>query len=69
MLKQILTQDQRDIIDMLKLLGVDTKTIILAMPMVEEPKRAKKVMLKLIELDDNVETMTAQKLLKIMATI
>lgn len=34
MLKQILTQDQRDIIDMLKSLGADTKTIISTMPMV-----------------------------------
>lgn len=66
---EILTQDQKDIIDMLKSLGTDIKTIISAMPMVEDSERAKKVILKLIELDNKGEKMTSQKLLKIMATI
>ena len=69
MSEQILTQDQKDIIDMLKSLGADMQTIISAMPMVKEPEKAKKVILKLIELDDKGETMTAKKMLKIMATI
>ena len=69
MSEEVLTQDQKDIIDMLKSLGADMQTIISAMPMVDEPERAKKVILKLIELDDKGEKMTSQKMLKIMATI
>lgn len=64
-----LTEYQLEILRLLKVLGVPKKEALLAMGSVEDNKRAEKVIDKLLEMEDNNETLTAQKLLKIMATV
>lgn len=69
MSRKIVTQHQKDLLDMLKSLGADEKMIMTARPMIEDKKRAEKIMLKLIELYDAGEIMTAGKVLEIMKTV
>lgn len=58
-----------EILRLLKVLGVSKEEALLAMASVENNQRAKKVVEKILEMEDNNEELTAQKLLKIMATI
>ena len=64
-----LTEYQMEIIRLLKALGVKSETIIPAMLTVQDNQKAEEVLRKIIELEDNNEELTAQKMLKIMATI
>lgn len=64
-----LTNYQMEILRLLKVLGVSKEEALLAMASVENNQRAKKVVEKILEMEDNNEELTAQKLLKIMATI
>ena len=58
-----------EILRLLKVLGVSKEEALLAMASVENNQRAEKVIEKILEMEDNNEELTAQKLLKIMATI
>lgn len=58
-----------EILRLLKVLGVSKEEALLAMASVENNQRAEKVVEKILEMEDNNEELTAQKLLKIMATI
>lgn len=64
-----LTNYQLEILRLLKVLGVPKEEAIPAMASVENNKVAEKVIEKVLEMEDNNEEVTAQKLLKIMATI
>lgn len=64
-----LTNYQMEILRLLKVLGVSKEEALLAMASVENNQRAEKVIEKILEMEDNNEELTAQKLLKIMATI
>lgn len=64
-----LTNYQMEILRLLKVLGVSKEEALLAMASVENNQRAEKVVEKILEMEDNNEELTAQKLLKIMATI
>ena len=63
------TENHKDIITLLKMLGVDSRTIIASMVAVQEDKKAEEVLRRVIELEDNSEEVTAQKVLKIMAEV
>lgn len=64
-----LTNYQMEILRLLKVLVVSKEEALLAMASVENNQRAEKVIEKILEMEDNNEELTAQKLLKIMATI
>ena len=64
-----LTNYQMEILRLLKVLGVSKEEALLAMASVENNQRAEKVIEKILEMEDNNEELTAQKLLKIMATV
>ena len=64
-----LTNYQMEILRLLKALGVPKEEAIPAMASVENSKVAEKVIEKVLEMEDNNEELTAQKLLEIMATI
>lgn len=64
-----LTNYQMEILRLLKVLGVPKEEAIPAMASVENNEIAEKVIEKILEMEDKNEKLTAQKLLRIMATI
>lgn len=64
-----LSEYQLEIIRLLKVLEVNPETIIPAMLAVQDNDKAEAVLRKVIELEDNNEELTSQKLLRIMAEI
>ena len=64
-----LTENQIEIIRLLKILGVDSETIIPAMLAVQEDKKAEEVLRRVLELEDKNEEVTGQKVLRIMTEV
>ncbi len=64
-----LTEFQMEIIRLLKVLGVESETIIPAMLTVQDNNKAIEVLKKIIDMEDRGEELTAQKMLKIMAEV
>ncbi len=64
-----LTQNHKDIIDLLKILGTDSRTIIASMLAVQDDKKAEQVLRRVLDLDNQGKKITSQDVLKIMAEV
>lgn len=69
MSKTSLTEVQKDLICILRALGVNETKIISIMPLVEEPQIANMVADKILQLEDDKEKITLQKVIQIMSTV
>ena len=63
-----LTKYQKEILRLMKALGMKEKEATSLMKFVENPKEAEKVIDKILDLEDNGETLTKEKLTRIIVT-
>ncbi len=59
-----LTQNHKDLINILKMLDVDSETIMALLPAVQEDEKAQIILEKILEMEDNKEKITVQKILQ-----
>lgn len=64
-----LTTCQKEIIRLMKVLDMKEEKAISLMGALEDPKKAEQVIDQILDLEDNGETLTESKLIKIIATI